>query len=85
MTSEEYNDEIISYLKEENQKLTSEEQSSVSACLKHKGHAPTKQDIAICISEARRKKGMKSKMTEKTYSGPDISTLPPVNRKTVEL
>jgi len=52
--------EVISYLSEH--KLDKGEQSSVNRCLAKKGHAPSKQDVAICIRESRPKK---SKMTEK--------------------
>jgi len=79
--TENYEVEIISYLREENQRLTRAEKDGVSKCLGSKGHKPTKQDIAICISEARRRT---SKMNSETR-GPDITTLPASNRKTIEL
>ena len=79
--TENYEREIISYLQEENKKLTRADQISVSKCLSAKDHKPTKQDIAICISEVRR---ANSKMSSQSY-GPDISNLPETKRSTVEL
>lgn len=74
----------FAFFQSENRKLSEKEQSSVNRCLKAKGRKPTQRDIAICISESKRKMRKESKMQEAEVTGPNINNLPG-NRKLIRL